>query len=175
VDDRQSILGFTEAELGFFLVFLFVVLWAASAAAEQLPREPPAEPPAKSSVQTAVRADISPDSLAALQRRLAALQHEVDSLRSPIWPSCRSRGLSSGPLLTVIVVGDGLLRLNDETLTVQQLSVRTAEARTRAEDAQCRHEVRFGYQRTLSAEETETARKRIGALMLRILPGPVVE
>ena len=168
--DRQSILGFTEAELGFFLVLLCVVLWAASALTTPVPKPVPN------------RANITRDSLVKLQVRLAqlegtvdSLRRVVDSLRSPIWPSCISRGLSSGTLLTAVVIGAGLFRVERDTLDIKELARRTARARVRANAAECREEVRFQVRRDLNASESEAARRSIDALGLRIVSGPSVE
>jgi hypothetical protein len=162
VNDRQSILGFTEAELGFFLVLLFVVLWGATAVAKTPPK-PPDKP------------GISADSAARLHARIKALQRELDSLKSPIWPSCTSKRLASGPLLTVIAIGDGLFRVGTDTLTWVEFEQRTADDRAVALSKQCRHEVRFGIRADLSAVQSERARSAIGLLNLRIIPGPTVD
>lgn len=166
MDDRQSIIGFTEAELGFFLVLLCVALWVVTIGAKK--PVPPARPPI-------VRADITPDSLAKLKQRVARLQREVDSLRSPIWPSCRSKRIAATPLLTVVAIGGGRFRVDGDTVGIRELAAQTAESRDVAQRNQCRHEVRFGVRRDLTAAESEAARRRIGELLLRILPGPVVD
>lgn len=180
---EQSVIGFTEAELGFFLVLLCVVLWAAGASDADAARHDGVttapEPP------TVPLAAIAEDSLAALRadrERLAdavrvrdSLRRIVDSLRSPIWPSCRSRGVADGPLATLVALGDGRYRIDAETLDVRGVAERTADARRRAGSATCRHEVRLGFRRDLAAPEYERARPGVGALGLRLLPGPQVE
>jgi hypothetical protein len=163
VSNRSSVLGFTEAELGFFLALLCLVLWVGTAK----PPQPP--PPSKTQVPT-----ISPDSAAALQARLAKLQHLVDSLKSPILPTCRSKGVIAGPLLSVIALPGDNYRLNGETVPFEDVATSTAEARANAKAAGCVHEIRLGFLETMSAPDYEASRRRIGSLGVRLLPGPMV-
>jgi hypothetical protein len=172
MNERQSLIGFTEAELGFFLVLLGIVLWVTTAGAS-----PPVTPP--------VGVQIAPESLAALQaararlvaaeRQRDSLRRVVDSLRSPIWPSCRSRGLARGSLGTIIALGANRYRWDTDTITVAQLGARTQSARAAAEQAQCRHEVVLGFRRDLSAPEYEASRRGVQGLSLRLLTGPEVD
>jgi hypothetical protein len=165
MDDRQSVLGFTEAQLGFFLVLLFVVVWAAVG--------PSDKPPTRDHL-TADSAGKLISLIGDLQRKADSLQQKADSLESPIWPSCASKRIAPGVLLTVIAIGDGLFRVGDDTLDFGELAAHTEEDRAEAYGLRCRHEVRFGYRHDLLSPVTESARQKIGSLSLRIIPGPIV-
>jgi hypothetical protein len=156
-------LGFTEAELGFFLALLCLVLWVGTAT-------PPQPPPLPKKQITA----ISADSAAALQARLAKLQHLVDSLKSPILPTCRSKGMITGPLLSVIALPGDNYRVNGETVPFEDVATGTADGRRDAKAAGCVQEIRLGFLETMSAPEYEASRRRIGSLGVRLLPGPIV-
>jgi hypothetical protein len=81
MNERQSIIGFTEAELGFFLAILCMMLLSANISVARQTKPKPT-PPTKAVVM------VPADSANRLAARMARLQRIVDSLNSPIWPSC---------------------------------------------------------------------------------------
>lgn len=166
MNERQSIIGFTEAELGFALAMLCLALWASGL------KKPK---PTLARVRTQRQAVVSADSARKLERKLAALQRTVDSLHSPILPNCQSRGIISGPLLSLTALGSGRYRVASDTLTLGALRSITARARERALAAKCVHQVVLSFLQGLSAPEYERSRQAIYRLGLRIASGESVE
>ena len=158
MDDRQSIIGFTEAQLGFLLVLVFIVLWFVTT------------PPAVARPQAPKVAMVPKDSAEMLIRQIARMQHELDSLRSPILPSCKSKGITNGPLLKVIALGRDSFRVEDKPVSAEASARETRVARAAADAAGCRHEVLFGVSPELSAVQSEQARRLLNQMRLRIVP-----
>lgn len=165
--ERQTVIGFTEAELGFFLAVLVVVIWVASVV--QASGSTSAED------QRGMPAQISTDSLEHLLQEHARLTRLVDSLESPIWPTCKDRRLATGPLMTVISAAPGRFIVDADTVTIERLADRVRPSVNAGRRVRCVHEVRFGYRASgLTIPEHEANRRAIRRLSLRLLDGPVL-
>jgi hypothetical protein len=187
MSDRQSIIGFTEAELGFFLALLCLILFVVAATPALAPTEPEpeglvqAEPVPPEPVPSGVT--IPEDSLSLLISRLALLEVQIDSLeavmdtlrdrRSRIAPSCVERRIAEGPLFTVAVVAPDRFRLGHELVSMDALLARTEHERATARRAGCIHQIRVAYLASLSASELDAGWTRLGSQFRLIRIGPV--
>jgi hypothetical protein len=155
LSERPSIIGFTEAELGFFLALLCLVLLAVAAPAVGTP---PEEPETEEVVPA--------DSADRLERRLAAAEQRIDSLRtvldtlrdrrSRITPSCVERGAAGGPIGTVTIHGPDRFGWRGDRLTRAELLAVTAAERSRARAARCVHQLRVHYEAGLDAASLDS-------------------
>lgn len=165
MDERQSVLGFTEAELGFFLAALCLVLWLVSTAAA-----PPPPPPAP-------EAAVPADSARTLEEKLAAARLERDSLDdayqrlrdsvSGILPNCTRIGRAEGPLWTITVSGRDRVRFEREQMSFDDFGARTWAER-KPVIGTCWHQVIVRFPRTAPGSVTENARAQLARLRLRI-------
>jgi hypothetical protein len=182
MSERQSIIGFTEAELGFFLALLCLVLFVVAAAkpiemAGEVTTEPAPEPAEPAGIV------LPPDSLARLATRIAHLVARIDTLettidtlqgrRSRIAPACVERGLAQGPLFTVVAVDRARYALGPDTVGIAELLERTRSERAAAERAGCVHQVRIGFLPTLGAPEYDRSRRELAASFRLLTAGPV--
>lgn len=148
MNDSQTVLGFTEAELGFILAVLFVALFVA-ASASAVPQKD----------GTIV---VPSDSLTRLETRLAASEQRADSLkseldrvarkRSNLTPPCSELRVAAGPIADVVIRGRDLFAIGDEVVTLSGLREMLA-APLAAAGSTCRHSVRMYYGRGVSVEE----------------------
>jgi hypothetical protein len=165
--ERQTVIGFTEAELGFFLLVLVVVLWVVSIA--QNGNATPGSVTAQADSVTITR-----DSLDNLNLEIAALRNSLDSLQSSIWPTCRSRGVASQILLSVMAISADRYIVKGDTLSAAQIALLTRDARTSASEVRCAHEIEYGYSLAPSVAVHEANRQALVNLGLRLRRGPVV-
>jgi hypothetical protein len=166
MDERQSVLGFTEAELGFFLAALCLVLWLVSTAAAPPPTEPPP-----------VEAMVPADSASTLEEKLAAARLERDSLDdayqrlrdsvSGILPNCTRIGRAEGPMWTITVSGRDRVRFGRELMSFQEFGARTWAER-KPVIGTCWHQVVVRFPRATPGSVTENARGQLARLRLRI-------
>ena len=141
MNERHTVIGFTEAELGFFLVFLLLAIGIAMAPTGG---EDPEGPAPRDSLILAISAR---DSLAAI----------LDSLNvNRFKPDCDDPtiGLASFPvpdILTVITASRFTVASDTRSLSEfgQEVEPLTAQAILR----ECYHRVRVRHARTLSADE----------------------
>jgi hypothetical protein len=159
MNERQSIIGFTEAELGFFLAILCMMLLSANISVARQTKPKPT-PPTKAVVM------VPADSANRLAARMARLQRIVDSLNSPIWPSCQSRGIAKGPILSLIALHGNRYRLGADSVNIEAIAAVTAESRKQATSAKCRQVVQLSYLADLSAAEYERARQALFSIRL---------
>ena len=161
--DSQSIIGFTEAELGFFLVLMFVLIWAISPAVADTGIS------ADSAALLEKRAIILAAANDSARRRLKQLERAADSMRSTILPSCRSKAIVRGPLMYVTAVGAGRFILGRDTVPFGAIAEQTANARAVARSVGCVHQIRFAVAGNVLAAESERARAYLGGIGLRVV------
>jgi hypothetical protein len=157
--DSQTIIGFTEAELGLVLALVFLVLWLVSSRpAIAIDKAPP----------TAVVPKDSADLLAARVESLmvvnAALELSLDSLRpkrSRLAPSCAEAHVADGPLFTVRVEGVDSYLIDGQAYTWSGLLEKSALARAVAARAKCRQQIRVSTDPSISAAAYSTALRRL--------------
>lgn len=172
--DSQGIIGFTEAELGFFLALLCIVLWVASmpAAAETSRVEIRAD--------SLARLQTSAKSAAALRKKvdsvtsaLATTNRVVDSLRSRLLPHCAAVGKATGPIATVEVYSDRKLVMDGQSMTMDELRTRTDALRKPVEGV-CMQQIVVRFADGLSARESEAVRSQLNGMHLRIVSGSFI-
>lgn len=116
---RSGLIGFTLGELGllvaFALLFMMRLSWQ--------------ETPDTTAIDS-------------LERRVDSLESILDSVQSAQVPSCDEKGIISGFLFTVTVVGANQYRVKGEYFSsVQELLLHFEEAMERAEEAGCIHQI----------------------------------
>jgi hypothetical protein len=153
--DRQSIIGFTEAELGFFAAILLLAVFL-----EHRHRSPTL--PTPHSEGRTIAPEQTHARIVSLERRLAELQssrsqlmrerekleteiQRIKGLRSRQKPSCRERGVTKDFLFNVTVEGSNSFKIG-ETVTNLAGLLRSAGARLElAKQADCVESVRIFY------------------------------
>lgn len=164
MDERQSVLGFTEAELGFFLAALCLVLWLVSTAAA------PAAPPPEEEVVPADSVEMLAEELESTQFERDSLAEAYQALRdsvSGILPSCSRIGRAEGPMWRITVLGRDRVLFDDDVMTFREFGARTWRERKTVIDT-CLHQVVVGFPRRTSGAVTEHARGQLARLRLRI-------
>lgn len=171
VGDSQGILGFTEAELGFFLALLCIVLWLASI-------------PAKGA---AAVVQITPDSLVTLKAKadtLIVVRRQVDSLdghlvherqvsdslRSRLLPNCNTVSRAVGPLAVVAVHEGGEIVVGGSPTTLESFARQTLERR-KTDEGVCRHQVVVRFADGLTMRQSEGVRRGLNGMGFRITTG----
>ncbi len=140
-------MGFTEAELGLFLV---LVLLAAAVGAS--PSE--TATPRRSTLDSGMARVAALDS--ALRITRDSLQRLRD-LRSRQTPTCRERNLADGPLFTVTVLGSNRFQIGAEVLTLQGIQGRFRNEMGIARAQKCRHQIQVRHDSHVSADDLWTA------------------
>jgi hypothetical protein len=152
--DRQSIIGFTEAELGFFVAVLLLAVFL-----ERRSTAPSAERPRKDAAVELQQARIQ---IGHLEQRLADLPatqsdlgrerqsaktetQAIKGLRSRQKPSCRERGVAKGFLLNVTVEGSNSFKVGDTVMNLAGLLGSVEPRLAVARQADCVESVRIFY------------------------------
>lgn len=169
-DQQQSVIGFTEAELGFFLAMMLLLLFVIGQATHPSERSTTAQVPET----TMVRAQVL-EMKSALDR-LRADSVEKAHLESGIWPACDSkeRQLTTGPLFHVLLLDDGRLRLGAVPVTARELATRYSSDLQRAQSSRCRHRIVLDFAAALPADLLVTTRGRLEQQTFRVSFGRVV-
>lgn len=156
--ESQTIIGFTEAELGLVLAVVFLVLWVVGNRPIAKAQEPPVAVVTKDSAdRLAARAD----SLAAMNEVLELTLDSLRPKRSRMAPSCTEVRVANGPLLTVRVEGSNTYVVEGKSYTWAQLLEFTSLARAAAVHAKCRQQIRVTTDPDISAEAYNRALRRL--------------
>jgi hypothetical protein len=143
-------MGFTEAELGFFLAILLLIVSAMIGKTESAGR-----------METVPKAtfDSVMDSLTIIEERLDSVLKE--NLRSRAKPSCIEKRLVAAPLLRVTVLAADSVLVDGRRLSMATLQLLHATDLARADSAQCVHVVEVSASSTLAARAYHTAIQRL--------------
>src|SRR6266511_6189547 len=144
MSDRQSVIGFTEAELGLFIAILFLALFVSAPGKN-------ADPP----YVTLPKATVD-----SLRQRVQVLTLQLDTLRgrrSKQRPSCREKGLTNDYLLDVGVLSASSFQVGRRVYNAAQLLESVRSSIDRALSAGCVHQIRVRYRSGLSAGEYDEA------------------
>ncbi|MGH7445972.1 MAG: hypothetical protein ACRELT_00330 [Longimicrobiales bacterium] len=141
---RFTIMGFTEAELGFVLAALFI------AVAMGAIHERDASAVSVDEYETAadsLRAEVEGmrDTLAHLRNSSTILRDSLAALEARIStkvPQCWEKGEQSAPIADVAVLGANRFRMNGETVTIDGVRERLASFIAKADSLDCRFVVR---------------------------------
>ena len=136
---RFTIIGFTEAELGFVLAALFAALaghHVAKARADQ-PHGPGLR-----------------DSVTGLEHRISTLEREADSLRkltSRLPPFCSERGETSNSIARIVVTSATTYRLDNVAGPIDTVLGRLGSWLARSKSLECRYRIDVAPARGMAA------------------------
>jgi len=162
VSDRQSVIGFTEAELGLFIAILFLALFVSG----------PSKNPGPQDVT------LPKTTVDSLRQRVRVLTLQIDTLRgrrSRKRPSCREKGIASDYLLDVGVLSSSNFQVGRSVYTIRQLLQAVRSSLDSAATAGCVHEIRLRYRPGLSAEEYDTAVRTLVPYFDPVSLGPILK
>lgn len=146
MSDKGGIIGFTLGELGILLAFSLLFMIG-------LQRRNNAEPPPDESLR---------ETIELLRAKVDSLESVLDSLQSAQIPSCREKGVVSGFLFDVTVIGDQRFRVEGRTYpSLESLLNRFQESMEVAEDAGCIHQIRVRPEANVGLPEYRAAVKRL--------------
>jgi hypothetical protein len=144
--DRQSIIGFTEAELGLILTLVALALWA-----------------------TALPKQATKDAITVPKERLEALEDTArlarnwkqtrDSLlrsvgkRSNLTPTCQEKGYDIAVIATITVLGNDNFEMNGEVSSIVEILNQLDEQQQFANAHGCRHGIIVKGKPGLSVEQ----------------------
>jgi hypothetical protein len=126
---RFTVMGFTEAELGFVLAGVFAALSLSGLSAQQ------------STASAAARSDTLARRYDSLSAAFAAYRGG-EKKRSNKIPRCSEKGESPNAVAELRVLGRDLYELDGESLTYRQVEVRLQPQIARSEQLGCRYLVR---------------------------------
>jgi hypothetical protein len=148
VRDRFSVIGFTEAELGFIAAILLLAAFYSKIPWNSQPKPPPTP-------QTALTphpAHAIPD-VAKLKAQIAGLQGDVAKLESELnrhrhlqsvqKPSCIERGIARTFIADVQVFGDDDFEMQGESYDLTRLLSRLSQPLQESKDAGCVQSIRI--------------------------------
>jgi hypothetical protein len=170
--DSQGILGFTEAELGFFLALLCIVLWVSAMPTKA--QTTMVQIPADSVQHLKARTDSLLNEAKGTDSLKSALTREKqisDSLRSRLLPPCTALKKAVGPLATVEVHSGGQIVVNGQPTTLDDFDKNTADVR-QAVQGICRQQVIVRFADGLSVRQSEGVRSRLSAMLFYVSTGP---
>lgn len=141
---RFTIMGFTEAELGFVLAALFIAV-AISAIHERDASAVGVEKQTQVADSMAAEVETMRDSLALLRSSFTLLSDSVQVLEDRIStkvPQCWEKGQQRESIADVAVLGANRFRMNGETVTMDGIRDRLATFIAIADSLDCRFVVR---------------------------------
>ncbi|HSJ32854.1 MAG TPA: hypothetical protein VK933_15545 [Longimicrobiales bacterium] len=159
---RFTIMGFTEAELGFVLAALFIAVAitaiherdVSAAAAEEL-RDNVVNVDSLQSAAAAAR-----DTVGELRDRETALRDSIAALNAKIStkvPQCWEKGETTTVIAELDVLGANRFRMNGATLDIDQVRDRLASFIARGDSLDCRYIVRARPTRGIDAVQQSDA------------------
>jgi hypothetical protein len=172
VRDSQSIIGFTEAELGFFIAILILII-AVKQTPEAQPKNSELRRPA-----IGFQLDEANRKVLVLEQQLAdvrnqrtldvatiaKLEKELDKLqrlRSPQLPTCTYKKVADGPILTVVIRGADVFQIGSLTYDLEDLREKADADLARGKAAGCRQVIRVSYAPSISEADAFAARKAL--------------
>ena len=179
--DRQSIIGFTEAELGLFVAILFLVLALAGGpddkGTSQIPK-PNLTPQPPEPTSAADHIHLLKEQVAQLEDKtsrdavkigddaikIAELEREIEKLRglrSRQTPACTERNVAKGSIRDVTIVGPNSFQVGPSTYHLGGFLDTVAAELRQAKAAQCQQVIRVLYSSTLSMPDSLAARKAL--------------
>jgi hypothetical protein len=168
VSERQSVIGFTEAELGLFVAVLLIALYTVSPAAPKLPGDMVTVP--RDSL------DFLNNRIDTLAAQTALLTAQVDTLRnrrSKQRPSCKEKGIIGDFLLDIVVLGPNRYAVNTRELAFKELMALVKTQIDQAASVGCVHSVRVQYRAGIPVDDYDAALKPIQQYFYATLAGRV--
>ena len=167
MEDRQSIIGFTEAELGFFLALLMLALVVAAsdsasaadtAAAEGRESIARAEHEATRANERAAAAE---SLVVASRGQISKLKDSINTLTRPGTPSCIEKRVASAPVADLVVLSASEFALGGERLDASTVLARFASELAIGEQNGCRQVIRLRPRPGVDGVALLTARDRL--------------
>jgi len=159
VKDRFSIIGFTEAELGFIAAILLFAAMSAHRTAVAKPVSQPTPAVSRKDFENLQR------QFSQEIRKNVALQHELDrqrNLRSRQKPSCIERHIAQDFVAEIQVTGIDQFQLEDETYDMKGLLQRFSPQFKQAQDAGCVQSIRATPGTNISTSDYVRAMNALG-------------
>lgn len=171
MDDSESVLGLTLAELGFFMLFVVLLLSFVGSSASV-----PEGPSNEEYEALRVQLDSVSAQLADAQDENAELQARVERLLNQT-RTCEQAGIIDGALLSIAVLGDNSYRMlpQGSVVDIQELQATYAPQLTEAQDSPCIHTIDVQYDRNLSSEELVGGMNRLRRIFYPSEPRPLQE
>lgn len=141
---RFTIIGFTEAELGFVLAALFIAI-AVTAVHERDASATSIVEQQSMTDSLVAAADAARDTVGQLRAQSTLLSDSIDALEAKIStkvPQCWEKGEPAGAIAEVDVLGANRFRLNGEAVTIDGVRARLASFIARSDSLGCRYIVR---------------------------------
>lgn len=141
---RFTIIGFTEAELGFVLAALFIAV-AISAIHERDASATNFEEQRTATDSLVAAADAARDTLGMMREQSAVMTDSIAALEAKIStkvPQCWEKGESAVAIAELDVLGADRYRLNGEALTIAGVRARLEPFIARGDSLGCRYVVR---------------------------------
>jgi hypothetical protein len=154
---RFTVMGFTEAELGFVVAAALAALVAASDTERAR-----LEPAAVQREAARARADSLRDSLDSLTRVFAAYRDSIGK-RSNKTPACSEKGEPPGAVADVALLGRDRFLYDGDRLSFSELETRLDSLIRRSRRLGCRYLVRTHAVRGVDGPETAAAARRVRA------------
>ena len=169
MDDSESVVGLTLAELGFLMLFVVLLLSVVGRASHPEPEGPSSEEYEALRVQ-----------LDSVRTQLADAQDEIAVLRALIEEmsnqrrTCREAGIIDGHLLSIVVLGDNSYRMlpQGSVVDIQELQAAYAPQLTEAQNSPCNHTIDVQYDRNLSSGELVGGMNRLQRIFYPTQPRP---
>jgi hypothetical protein len=177
--EQFSIIGFTEAELGFIAaILLFAVFQSRAPHAVEKPGpkvtsgSPALKPPAPQiSISSEAAERLKQENsqlqlrIAALQRQIAESQRELDKkkkLQSGQKPSCIERGIAHSFIAVVQVAGGDRFDIEGEGYDLEGVRAHLSKELQEAKEGGCVQSVVVGPAKNITPEEYVIGRNRLG-------------
>jgi hypothetical protein len=166
VRDRFSIIGFTEAELGFIVAILLFAAMSAhrTAVAKPVPKLTPAVSRKDFENLKQQFSQLARSNAQEIQKNLE-LQRELDrqsNLRSRQKPSCTERHIAQGFVAEIQVTGIDQFQLEGKTFDMSDLLQRFSPELKQAQNAGCIQSIRVIPGANISTRDYVQARNALG-------------
>jgi hypothetical protein len=166
VRDRFSIIGFTEAELGFIVAILLFAAMSSHRVAIAKPASRPTPAVSRKDFENLKRkySELALSNAEEIQKNLA-LQRELDKqskLRSRQKPTCKELNIAQGSVGEVEVTGIDRFQLEGKTFDMDGLLQHFAPELKQAQDAGCVQTIRVMPGANISTPDYVRARNTLG-------------
>ena len=166
VRDRFSIIGFTEAELGFIVAILLFAAMSTHRTAVAKPVSRPTPVVSRKDFENLKRqfSQLASSNAQEIQKNFA-LQRELDrqsNLRSRQKPSCIERHIAQSFIAEIQVTGIDQFQLEDDTYDMESLLQRFSPQLKQAQDAGCVQSIRVTPGANISTSDYVRAMNALG-------------
>jgi hypothetical protein len=182
VSDSQSIIGFTEAELGLFLAVLFLILALGSQSVA--PSKIPSHPKTSAPIDLSQKVEQQNKDIKALSQQLSAATKRADiaeaaakhansqqqHLRSKQRPTCHEKGIQTGTFLFDVTVLAAGFQVGNKNYNWEELLQAYAPQLQQAMATDCSYTVRVYFDRALSSGALATSLQQLNQKFITTTP-----